>query len=70
MMNEESLYYDTGAKAAIARKHRDESLYKFHRDWFNQARMLETAEDRVKADAAWDQGYKDNTPVRKPEYFL
>ena len=70
MINDESLYYDTAAKAALARRHRDESTYRFHRDWFHQARMLETAEDRAAADAAWERGYKDNTPVRKPEYFL
>lgn len=68
MINPLSTYVEAGRMAAEARNEGDEARAKFHAGWFRRAKALETDENRVKANEAYQHGYKlaRNVPTFKP----
>ena len=48
--------FEVGEKTGLARKQRDESRAKFHKDWFNRFVALHDA-DKVALREAFDNGY-------------
>ena len=68
MINTIERYTECGSRAGDARKNRDESRYRFERDWFNRARARESVSDRNIADRAFNDAYeeaaRDYSPIR------
>lgn len=60
--------FEVGEKTGLARKQKDESRAKFHKDWFNRFKAFQPAEDRNQIQQAFDNGYKagygDMNPIR------
>ena len=70
MINLESDYRECGKKAAEAVNHKDYATAKFHNDWFDRARRLETPPNRILADSAFQAGYSANRNINtQPTYF-
>lgn len=69
MLNSIETYRETGKQAAECRNRKDSAGYEFHRNWFNRARALESAENRVEAQTAWDAGWAEARVVPTPLPF-
>jgi len=69
MINTPETYRLAGQNAAIARNRNDESLYRHWRNWWAQARGLESDKDREVADAEYDKGWKEARRVPRFEPF-
>ena len=58
MLNEASVYFECGAKAARARNHKDMGMFQFQNDWFNRAYKLEDGDENKRAARkAFNAGY-------------
>ena len=67
MMNSEDAYFNAGQQTAKA-VHRKRGGVN-QTQWFNRALALEQGENKRKAQAAFDSGYKSETSGGAPEYF-
>lgn len=61
MLNSKEAYEESGRKSARARHNRDESLARFHWEWFQKAKALEKKEDRGLAESYWTEAYKEES---------
>jgi hypothetical protein len=59
MLNPIEFYSDLGRKAGIARNQRDEARAQSHADHFRRAKALEVDDDKVTADEAYRQAYRE-----------
>lgn len=61
--------FEVGQQTGKARRERDESRAKFHKDWFSRFKALQPAEDRGQIQTAFDNGYSAGYGSIKPAYF-
>lgn len=69
MLNSFAAYTDCGKKAAIAMNQKDMARYKFHREWFTRAILLEKIEIRNAVRSAYERGYEEARVIPSATYF-
>ena len=64
-MNPLEVYRDTGTKAGLAQRRRDQATAQFHHEWVSRALRYEAEADRRRLRAVYDAAYRDAaTPAR------
>lgn len=69
MLNPIESYFNAGRCAAQALNHNDAWMYEHWRTWKHRALRLETAEDALRGERAYDDGYRAARHVPRPEGF-
>jgi hypothetical protein len=59
MLNDVSVYAETGRKCAEAQHNRDVGLVRFHSEWVERAIRLEIGEDKSIARKAYTAAYRE-----------
>ncbi len=70
MLNSIEVYVESGKRAATAMNQRDGSRYEHENQWFRRAKGLETGDNKLKAQAAYDEGYNYARVVPAVDRFL
>lgn len=70
MVNSIAVYVESGKRAAKAMNQNDGSRYEFENRWFRSAKALETDGNKLKAQAAYDEGYNYARVVPAVDRFL
>jgi hypothetical protein len=70
MLNSIEAYVECGKRAAKAMNQHDGSRYEHENGWFRRAKGLETGDNKLKAQAAYDEGYNYARVVPAVDRFL
>ena len=70
LMNSIAAYVECGKRAATAMNQHDGSRYEHENHWFRRAKALETGDNKLKAQAAYDEGYNYARVVPAVDRFL